>query len=302
MKNTFSLPLLIIFLFISLIAQAQVSTIFNGVKFGESLDDTEEKLKPISDNLRKIKIVTPSFPLAKSKEEHLIATTVNLNDEIIDNVVFTFADDKLCFIQANGNVIAGLTSNIKSEAKTYLDYQAYIADLLFIHKEKDVAWLLTPESVHPNLFTWNNPYLTANNTKEITYNPSVKIPDFVKMGENIEVLTPLLKNNSAFIHIEELDSDTNTQINCFGIEYGGFPRKFEARFENDKLNMVWILTGKGEENRIRKKLTEAYGNAEFINEQWEVFNNWTVILRKDKPEVLLLEQELGLMYKKQFSN
>jgi hypothetical protein len=34
-----------------------------------------------------------------------------------------------------------------------------------------------------------------------------------------------------------------------------------------------------------------------VNEVWEVFNSWQVALRKDKPEVLLIEQKLGLEYK-----
>lgn len=304
MKKTYSLKLLVIFLFISFISQAQVSTIFNGVKFDESLLDVQKKLSEISNDVRLIKIATPSFPLSKNKEEHLIASMVNLKNGIIDKVVFTFADDKLCYIQAKGNVIKALTSNIKSEVKTYLDYQIYTSDLLFINKKKDVAWLLTPESAHPNLFTWDNPYLSSNNSIEIKYNPAVKIPNFIKMGGSIDFLIPLLKNNSALINVEKLvetDSITKTQVNCFGIEYAGFPRKFEARFENNKLNMVWILTGKGEENRMREKLTEEYGKALFINDSWEVFNNWTVLLRKDKPEILLLTKELGLMYKKQYS-
>ncbi len=229
---------------------------------------------------------------------------VKLENGTIDKVSFTFSDDKLSYIQAKGNVTNLLTKSIKSEAKSYLDYNIYESELLFINIKKDIAWQLTPESRHLNLFTWDNPYLKDNNSNEVKYNPSVKIPSFIRMNESIDSLIPLLKSNSTFIEIRKLketDNITKTQINCFGIEYAGFPRKFEARFENNKLNMVWILTGKGEENRIREKLTEEYGKALFINDSWEVFNNWTVLLRKDKPEILLLTKELGLMYKKQYS-
>jgi hypothetical protein len=162
-----------------------------------------------------------------------------------------------------------------------------------------VIWLIV---LHPNLFTWNNPYLNSN--IEINYNPSAKIPSFIKMEENLEVLLPLLKENSDFIKIENLEATNSmvkTQVNCYGMEYAGFPRKFEVRFENNKLKKVWILTGKEEENRIREKLTIEYGNSVFENDNWVVFNNWTVLLRKDKPEVLLITEELGLKYKKQYS-
>ena len=302
MKTLQNIKLLLLFFFVSAINHAQVNTEFNGIDFGESLLIVQNKLTAISGAVSVIKTATPSFPLSEHKEEHLIASNVRLENGIIDKVVFTFSDDKLSYIQAKGNVFETLTSELKSEMKTYLDYQIYFSELLFINTKTDVAWLLTPESVHPNLFTWNNPYLSTH--VETSYNPSVKIPSFIKMGEHLDIVLPLLKENSEFIEIENLSGDDTTvkiQVNCFGIEYAGFPRKFEARFKNGTLEMVWILTGKGEENRIREKLTEEYGTALFTNNEWEVFNNWTVLLRKDKPEILLLTKELGLLYKEQYT-
>ena len=84
------------------------------------------------------------------------------------------------------------------------------------------------------------------------------------------------------------------------MDYLGFPRKAEARFGDNKLNVVWILTAKGEEDRIRKALTAQYGDPIFVNENWEIFDNWQVGLRKDKPEVLLIKKQIGLEYKKSF--
>lgn len=295
-----------IFLIVFFIAcqpvQSQVSTIFNGIEFGEPLIMVQEKISSISNTIRIIKIDKPNFPLAKNTEEHLIASLVKLNNGTLEKVAFTFSDDKLSYIQAIGNVMKSITSERKDKSEDYLDYQVYTADLLFVNAKSDMAWLLTPESLHPNLFAWKNPYLNTYIEKE--YRSSAKIPSFIKMGANLDVLLPVLKENSLFINIENLDgtdSIIKTQVNCFGIEYAGFPRKFEARFENNNLQMVWILTGKEEENRIRIKLIEEYGTAKFVNDNWEVFNNWTVLLRKDKPEVLLLTEELGLKYKKQFS-
>lgn len=116
-------------------------------------------------------------------------------------------------------------------------------------------------------------------------------------------IKPLLEANSAFTNTQELDgTDPNAQIqiNCFGVMYAGFPRKIEARFGDDTLNVVWILTGKGEEDRIRQALISQYGNAIFSTNDWEIFNDWQVGLRKDKPEVLLMEKNIGLEYKTTF--
>jgi hypothetical protein len=126
------------------------------------------------------------------------------------------------------------------------------------------------------------------------------IPEFIKMGAAIEELRSVFDAKSKFTNTQELDgSDPNAQlqINCFGVDYLGFPRKIEARFGNGILNVVWILTGKGEEDRIRKALIAQFGVPIYTNEDWEIFNNWQVGLRKDKPEVLLMEQSIGLQYK-----
>jgi hypothetical protein len=157
--------------------------------------------------------------------------------------------------------------------------------------------------MHTNLFTWKNPYLTPGYTAIKAASSSSQIPSFLKMGGPLDSLRQVLNANSNFTNTEELDGkDPNAQIqiNCFGVPYLGFPRKVEARFGDDKLNGVWILTAKGEEGRIRQALTAEFGPPNFLNNDWEVFNNWQVALRKDKPEVLLIEQQLGLQYKTSF--
>ena len=199
--------------------------------------------------------------------------------------------------------VAALTGHRKDTAQTYAGYSAYWKDYLVAKADEDKVWILTPEAAHPNLFSWDNPYLPSNGGSPKSYSPSAKVPQFIKMGASLDSLQPLLEKASKFTYTMELDgSDPNAQLqmDCFGIEYAGFPRKFEARFGDNKLNVIWILTGKGEEDRIRQKLIASYGPVIFKNEAWEVFDNWQVLLRKDKPEVLLLTPELGEFYRKDY--
>jgi hypothetical protein len=294
--------LLIIFLLISAIAQSQVNRIFYNIEFGDSFIEVQKKVREISKSVKTIKIDNPYFPLSKNKEQHLVASMVKLKNGTVKKIVFTFSDDKLSFIQAKGNVNKSIVTAVKGKSQTILNFQVYPSELLYINLKSDIASFLTPKSLHLNLFTWNSPYLNSNT--EVKYNPSVKIPAFLKMGESLERLLPILKEKSKLVHIESLgikNSIVKTQANCYGIEYAGFPRKFEIRFENNKMSKVWILTGKEEENRIRKKLTTEFGKPLFENDNWIVFNDWTVLLRKDKPEVLLITKELGLKYKKQYT-
>jgi hypothetical protein len=285
------------------LAMGQAESIFNGVKLDESQEIVETKLKAISGSTNMIHVENPSFPLAKDLESHLICGKVKTVNGTIDKVVFTFADNKLSYIEARGNAVTTLAGKRKDTARSYLDYDVYFPVKLFIHKKKDMAWIINKEALHVNLFTWENPYLDDDDSKTHKLNPSGKIPEFIKMGASLEELKPLFEANSKFTSTEDLDgSDPNAQlqINAFGVDYLGFPRKVEARFGNNKLNVVWILTGKGEENRIRKALIAIYGEAIFKNDDWEIFNNWQIGLRKDKPEILLLTQELGLIYKKEY--
>jgi len=298
MTSKSKFQILSILLCFPLLLIAQAESVFNTVVFNDSLEKVTEKLSAISNTATLFSPENVMYPLAKNKEDHLVCTKVKTNNGIIDKVVFTFSDDKLSYIYAKGNVYKTFTEHRKDTARTYMDYKVYVKDKLFIKQKEDVAWIITDEGMHTNLFAWENPYL--NETYSAKPNKSVNIPQFLKMGETLETLKPILESNSNFTNTEELDgSDPNAQlqINCFGVDYLGFPRKVEARFGNEKLNVVWILTAKGEEDRIRKALTTQYGKPIFVNDDWEIFNNWQVGLRKDKPEVLLMEQSIGLEYK-----
>ncbi len=288
---------------ITFTARAQSETVFNEVHFYESLTAVKEKIGPDVLSHMVVQIDNPSFPLAEKSESHLLCTNLKTKNGTIAQVAFTFADDRLHYIEARSNAIATLLEQRKDTADSYMHYKVHFKDGFFADVEKDIVWQLTDEAMHPNLNTWENPYLSQGKAIEVAYTPSGKVPEFIEMGGDLESLRPKLEANSHFMHEQKLDgSDPNAQLqlNCFGVEYAGFPRKIEARFGDGKLNVVWILTGKGEEDRIRQKLMAEYGEPIFVNEAWEIFNDWTIALRKDKPEVLLLTKELGQFYKKEY--
>ncbi len=287
-------------LILPLVISAQVEAVFNDIRLNQTLQIVAQKLNEISEKSNIISVETPSFPLANSKEEHLVCSQVKTDNGIINKVILTFADNKLKYIEARGNVVDALTSKLTDNSIIYLSYDVYVTEKLFLKKNDDIAWILTEEAMRNYLFAWENPYLNSDHNIEKKPTSSVQIPSFIKMGTALNELKPILEAKSNFTSTEELDGTdpyAQIQINCFGIEYLGFPRTFEARFGDNILNVVWMLTGKGEEDRIRKALTNQYGKSIFVNDNWEIFNNWQVALRKDKPEVLLMEKKIGLEYK-----
>jgi len=281
---------------------AQAENQFNGVNLNESLETVQGKLNTIAATSKVINVDQPVFPLAKAREQHLVCSHIKTGSGTIEKAVFTFSDDQLTYVEARGNVGKSLLTHIKDTASHYLGYDIYEQQKLFVNTKKDVARIMTNDAMHPNLFVWENPYLDTDKKIEALPNTGM-IPSFLKMGATFDQLQASIEANSAFTVKEELDgSDPNAQyqINCFGINYLGFPRKVEARFGEDKLNVVWILTAKGEEDRIRQALIKQFGQPVYTDKDWEIYNNWQVGLRKDKPEVLLIEQQLGLVYKKEY--
>jgi len=293
--------LLTALLFIPALLFAQAEHQFNGVKMNESLATVQTKLKDIVATSKVITVKHTVFPLAKDKEQHLICSDVKTGTGTISKAVFTFSDDQLTNIEARGNVQQSLATKLSDTAINYMDYLVYQKQMLFIDSKKDIAWILTDEALFCHLFTYENPYLDEKRSEALP-NTGL-IPAFLQMGATFEDLQASLEANSTFTFKQDLDgSDPNAQyqINIFGVNYLGFPRKAEARFGDDKLNVVWILLGKAEEDRVRQALIKQYGRPIFTDDIWEVYNKWQVAQRKDKPEILLMEQEIGLDYKKSY--
>ena len=298
-KNILSFSILIV----PFLAFAQAEMAFNGIVLDQNLETVSNRLEEISGTMELVTVDIPVFPLAKSKENHLVCTNLQTKKGKVARAVFTFADDTLRYIEARGHVEKTLVEQMKDTPRTYLNLEVYPADKLFYDRDQDAVWIMNKEAMHVNLFTWNNPLLDPSNEVGIKGETTSEVPAFLEMGSSMEKIKPVLKANSLFTTTDQLDgSDPNAQIqiNCFGVKYMGFPRKIEARFGDEKLNVVWILTGKGEEDRIRKALIAQFGEPVYVNEAWEIFNDWQVGLRKDKPEVLLMEKSLGLKYKTEY--
>ncbi len=281
---------------------AQVEVVLGGLALKQPAAVSIEMLEKIADRSELIEVNPPRFPLARYRESHLIASRVVTDAGTIEQVILTFADDALVYIEAFGNAAQVFTDGRTGPPQMYMDYAAWPAERLFVNTAADRVWILTEAGVHANLFTWRNPNAHADRSSYAA-KPSRRIPEFLEMGATLEDMRPLLRQACSMIREQSLDgSDPNAQlqIDCFGVEYMGFPRKIEARFGNSRLNVVWMLTGQGEEHRVRKALGEQFGDAIFSDERWEIFNQWKVGLRKDKPEVLLMAPEIGLQYKASF--
>lgn len=283
---------------------------FNGVEFGQSPEVVIERIQGGCESLETVRIDPPVIPVARQDESHVLCRNYEADGVgKIEEIAFTFGDQSLSLIEARGGAVASLSALSESDPQEFRDYEVYFDDLLVTKPDEGAAWLLTQESVFPHMFLWRNPLLSANASAAHTFDPSARIPSVLKFGESIETLAPVLDESCEMTRQDEIEQiwlpnhpGRQTQINCYGYDYAGFTRKIEAVFGDGILQLAWILAGSGEEDRLRQALIAAYGPAISDNGTYEVFADGRVALRKDKPEILILSEELVPLYLEEFGS
>jgi hypothetical protein len=290
----------LLFLHVSQAATPIIDRGIVGLSSGDSIQSSVEKLESLCEKVYEVSVEPPSFPLAETSEIHLICRNLSMDAKTVGAIALTFADDKLVMIYAQDNAADLFLGYASEPVREYLQFSASFTELLVADRTKDQAWVLTSEAAHPNLFMWTNPYVAGSNRVE--YEPSAKVPEILGFGRTLDELLPLYETQCDFSHLGTYRvwllnrPEVQQQVDCFGFEFAGFPRKIEAVFGDGILEQVWILTGKGEEGRVRQALIAEYGEPIFVNEQWEVFHGKQVMLRKDKPEVLMLSEKLADLF------
>ena len=283
-------------------AEAHIlDSVTTGLSFGDSPEDSRVKLESRCGEIREVVVQPPSFPLADDRELHLICHEIRIQGEMVRSLALTYADDGLVMLYAEGNASEVFLGFASEPSQQYLHFSASFEDLLVVDRADDQVWVMSADAAHPNLFQWSNPYISGST--EINYESSAKVPSVLRFSQSLEELQPLFDEHCRFSQLgtDEVwllsQPEIQQQVDCFGYEFAGFPRKIEAVFGDGVLEQAWILTGKEEENRVRQALVAEYGDPMLVNEQWEVFHDNQVMLRKDKPEVLMLSARLARLYR-----
>lgn len=269
-----------------------------GFELGLTQDETEAYASERCAGVMIVEADSVSFPLARESETHIVCDGFETDKGIVDRVVFLMADGVLSHVSASGNTQAFA---LDEESFELLNYQVWLDQRVFINTELDMAWVLNPDGMHTNLFVWRNPLLDTDTLPEpmpLTFSA----PPEVRFGASIDELAPELEEACFFTNTRENDPslptqpETQTQIDCFGYPVSGFERKIEFVFGDGHLELVWILTGVGEEDRLRDTLTEQFGEAEILMPGMESFADRHVILRTDKPELMMASDAIFQAY------
>lgn len=280
---------------------------YSGLEIGAAVEQARIRLEK---SCRKLWTVTPDaarIPVAKERETHLVCSRFKAAGSAeIERVVFTFGDDSLALVEARGGAVEALISKAGPLAGNLAGFDVYKETMTLVRPGDDRVWSLSSAAAHGHMFLWSNPAFAASGEKMPEASRiRMERPEMLAFGDSIEQVALRLEQACALAEREEIaepwlpsSPERQTQINCYGFVYAGFPRKIEAVFGDGRLELAWILTGSAEEDRLRKALIEAYGPAETISDDYEVFDQGRVSLRKDKPEVLMLSDAMIPLYRK----
>jgi len=303
-------PLLSLFLAATL-ASAQDTPMGAAESFADHLaigSDAQSVEAELRASCAHLTAVTPTpvrFPLARDHEQHFICDGLTTQaGHRFERAVFTLADGVLAQIEVRGDT-APLTANA-GESFALGDWTAYPDAAMVIDAAAGTAHILSEDGLHTNLFAWHNPLM---DDAPLDYGPlAIDVPPQIRPGESIETLRAEIEAACPVTQVREIDPPslptqpaTQTQINCFGYETAGFERKIEYVFGDGRLVLAWILTGRGEADRLETAMDAAYGAPDFAGADFRFYDGGAAALRFDKPEILIVQRELGAGYMAQLA-
>jgi len=277
------------------------------IQLGDSLDTLQSKLDNYCDSLHVISVIQPQFPLAETSEDHLICNFYTKGNVTFGKAAFTVADNQLVHMEAVEVDVDATRSQLGRSFGEVSGIEIYGLGTHWLNVAQESLIWVNAEGRHLNLFASHNHFL---DDEEFSYGVAdISIPSIVKFSRSLSDHRTQLEEVCAPARIEPEDEiwlpnapAVQIQANCYNYQFAGFERKLELVYGDDKLEVVWILTAKPEEQRIRKLLVELWGPPEIDNDVWTVFNEGKIALRKDVPEILLLSDEILPYFEEYFSN
>lgn len=126
---------------------------------------------------------------------------------------------------------------------------------------------------------------TADITKpeQFTFGSSVS-----EMQDKLKPLCSSVKTRSIIPITAPLAKRIQEQIDCHGFDYGGKKRKIELVFQDDQLDIVWILFPEEEKAFFINAFTTKYGKPSFEIDFGTVYLQANAAVRNTPSEVLFV--------------
>jgi hypothetical protein len=252
------------------ITQAQETPIA-GIEMGQSEAAASTAIDTACDYVARIEITATRFPAASESEVHLRCSNLTLADSRAGgDAIFTFADDKLVLIHTRGQ-----PDNLRPDAEPvaqFEDFDIYMPHQIIVNAKTGQSAVFGEFPIVPLAFHWDNPAWTSE-----TLNEACALPVGRSMDEVWLATAPAAQ----------------FQIDCYGYEIAGYPRKIEFVFGDETLQQIWVMFDSGDIPRLREFLSANYGDAISVDDQYEIFDEGRLALRKDIPEIRMVSDEIA---------
>ena len=271
-----------------------------GVTFGQAEAEASAHIRNACQAVTRIDVADTRFPAASDTEVHLRCSDLTLaNGASGGDAIFTFADDQLMLVDARGeanNFRPGPDPAFQIEG-----FDIYMPDQLVVHTAANRVSLFATFPGAPLALHWDNPAWTQDAITAPS-GPFFLAPEIV-FGTDRSAMTEILEESCELALGRPIETvwlatapAEQFQIDCYGYEMAGYPRKFEFIFGDDTLQQVWLMFDTGDIPRIRAFLTAEYGAPIHVDEQYEIFDDYRLALRKDIPEIRYVSDEIAAIW------
>ena len=267
---------------------------------GLALADASPLLDTACAARQRFDVIPTRFPDAADSETHILCHGYTLTDgTAAGDAVFTFADERLVAIETRGAVEA-MRPDTAPVAE--LDgFAVYMPDNIVIRAGTQQAFRFDALDLAWMALAWDNPVWHGNSPAADA--APFDIPEIVAFGTSLDQVQAAAATECALAPIREIadvwlrtEPARQTQIDCFGPVVAGYPRKLELVFGDGQLEQVWLLLGSADVPRLRSLMAARYGAPVHVDAQYEVFDNWRIALRKDRPELLIGSDRLAAIW------
>ena len=124
-------------------------------------------------------------------------------------------------------------------------------------------------------------------------NYSVEKPVIFELGNSFDTVKEKIINECEKVTEKSivpitapLAKESQKQIDCFGFLYAGKKRKIELVFQDDQLDLIWILIPADEKEEIISKMNELYGAPSMVINYGTIYLQANAAFRNEPSEVL----------------
>ena len=122
-------------------------------------------------------------------------------------------------------------------------------------------------------------------------------PEVFRFGASLADIQSELTNQCDYLTVQNINPFTaplarhsQQQINCMGFEYAGQKRLIELVFQDDQLDLVWILIPEAELPTLRDNFRQAFGMPTLSIAWGSVYLQHNMGIREKPSEVLFASQ------------